>query len=90
MEREKTFKAIIQRNANNKDMSNFIEILSDLIQREKILFGRSRRDIEQSVHEHLEIIHAIRAGNAADAGKAMARHIRSVKTRMEKSFTFDS
>jgi DNA-binding GntR family transcriptional regulator len=89
LECEMEIHSIIITNADNNNLTGFLEKIRDLVSREKAVSIKSPENVSMSIKEHHDIIEAIKKKDAALAEQTMRIHINNIKARIESLFAFE-
>lgn len=76
-------------NLHNRQILDVMDLVADIIYRERMIAMGSMDNVERSLEEHRLVVNAIVSRNPDEAARLMEQHVRNVQNRIEK-IVFDS
>jgi len=76
-------------NLHNRRILDVMDLVADIIYRERMIAMGSMDNVERSLEEHRQVVDAIVSRNPDEAARLMEQHVRNVQTRI-KQIVFDS
>ena len=76
-------------NLHNRRILDVMDLVADIIYRERMIAMGSMDNVERSLEEHRQVVDAIVSRNPDEAARLMEQHVRNVQTRIEQ-IVFDS
>ena len=76
-------------NLHNRRILDVMDLVADIIYRERMIALGSMDNVERSLEEHRLVVDAIVSRNPDEAARLMEQHVRNVQTRIEQ-IVFDS